>query len=91
MSPGPRCGPDAIANDLGIAGKNAAAELRLGEAVEGASAATLLATSPIPNRSNSTRRSSRFSPDSFAAGEESIQPPSASPMACREQRLFFFG
>jgi hypothetical protein len=36
MSAGPRSGPDAIANDLAIAAKNASAELRLGEAVEGA-------------------------------------------------------
>ena len=43
MTPGPRCGR-VIAKDLAIAGKNAAAELRLGEAVEGASAATLLLT-----------------------------------------------
>ena len=39
MSPGPQRGPDAIANGLAIAAKNAAAELRLGRmAVEGARA-----------------------------------------------------
>jgi hypothetical protein len=36
MSDGSLCEPYAIANDLAIAAKNAAAELRLGEAVEGA-------------------------------------------------------
>ena len=30
MSAGPRSGPDAIANDLAIAAKNASAELRMG-------------------------------------------------------------
>jgi hypothetical protein len=32
MSDGPRCGPYAIAKDLALAAKNAAAELRLGAA-----------------------------------------------------------
>jgi hypothetical protein len=37
MSADPRSGSGAIANDLAIAAKNASAEPRLGEAVEGGS------------------------------------------------------
>ena len=73
MTPGPRCGPDAIAKDLAIAGKNAAAELRLGEAVEGASA----------GRSSKLDYSASAKGDEQRRGAGPLHRHSAVPLAAR--------